>query len=81
MPHLLCDSDPSTPPPLTYHPPLPSPFSIPCRKRFVEALRTEFAHLDLTFSIGGQISFDVFPRVRLQAAPLLTAPLSRRQRG
>ncbi|KAL4447471.1 hypothetical protein ABPG75_004690 [Micractinium tetrahymenae] len=32
------------------------------RKRFVEVLRKEFAHLDLTFSIGGQISFDVFPR-------------------
>lgn len=47
----------------------------------MEALRKEFAHLDLTFSIGGQISFDVFPRVRLRAAPWLTAPLSRRQRG
>jgi phosphomannomutase len=32
------------------------------RKRFVETLREKFAHLDLTFSIGGQISFDVFPR-------------------
>lgn len=31
------------------------------RKNFVEALRKEFAHLALTFSIGGQISFDVFP--------------------
>jgi len=31
------------------------------RKKFVEALRKEFAHLPLTFSIGGQISFDVFP--------------------
>ena len=28
----------------------------------VDALRAKFAHLDLTFSIGGQISFDVFPR-------------------
>lgn len=31
------------------------------RKNFVEALRKEFSHLALTFSIGGQISFDVFP--------------------
>ncbi|CCF57356.1 hypothetical protein KAFR_0C03640 [Kazachstania africana CBS 2517] len=31
------------------------------RAKFVEALRKEFAHLSLTFSIGGQISFDVFP--------------------
>ena len=28
----------------------------------VEALRKEFPDLGLTFSIGGQISFDVFPR-------------------
>lgn len=27
----------------------------------VDAMRTEFADLNLTFSIGGQISFDVFP--------------------
>jgi len=32
-----------------------------CRAKFVEALRKEFEHLGLTFSIGGQISFDVFP--------------------
>lgn len=31
------------------------------RPKFVEALKKEFSHLDLTFSIGGQISFDVFP--------------------
>lgn len=31
------------------------------RKTFVEKLRTEFGD-DLTFSIGGQISFDVFPK-------------------
>ncbi|KAL9623089.1 MAG: hypothetical protein Q9160_002603 [Pyrenula sp. 1 TL-2023] len=31
------------------------------RKAFVEALRKEFPDLGLTFSIGGQISFDVFP--------------------
>lgn len=28
----------------------------------VNHLRERFAHLNLTFSIGGQISFDVFPR-------------------
>lgn len=27
----------------------------------VEALKTEFADLHLKYSIGGQISFDVFP--------------------
>ncbi|PNW73297.1 hypothetical protein CHLRE_14g626900v5 [Chlamydomonas reinhardtii] len=32
------------------------------RKAFVEVLRTKFAHLGLTYSIGGQISFDVFPQ-------------------
>lgn len=32
------------------------------RKRFVEALRERFADTDLVYSIGGQISFDVFPR-------------------
>ncbi|KAL7581623.1 hypothetical protein ACA910_022176 [Epithemia clementina (nom. ined.)] len=32
------------------------------RKIMVEAMKKEFADLDLTFSIGGQISFDVFPR-------------------
>eukprot|EP00887_Chlorella_sp_A99_P002995 scaffold9.g2995.t1 len=32
------------------------------RKRFVEALRERFADMDLEFSIGGQISFDVFPK-------------------
>lgn len=31
------------------------------RKKFVEILRVKFAHLNLTYSIGGQISFDVFP--------------------
>lgn len=31
------------------------------RKKFVQALRERFGHLGLTFSIGGQISFDVFP--------------------
>ncbi|KAK4158450.1 eukaryotic phosphomannomutase [Chaetomidium leptoderma] len=32
------------------------------RKAFVERLRERFGHLGLTFSIGGQISFDVFPK-------------------
>lgn len=32
------------------------------RVEMVEAMKKEFADLDLTFSIGGQISFDVFPR-------------------
>ncbi|KAL9096071.1 MAG: hypothetical protein Q9165_001593 [Trypethelium subeluteriae] len=32
------------------------------RKRMVEALRKEFPDYGLTFSIGGKISFDVFPR-------------------
>ena len=31
------------------------------RKAFVETLKLEFADLNLRFSIGGQISFDVFP--------------------
>ena len=31
------------------------------RQAMVETLRTEFADLNLRFSIGGQISFDVFP--------------------
>ena len=32
------------------------------RKRFVEALQAKFASFGLKYSIGGQISFDVFPR-------------------
>eukprot|EP01035_Chromulina_nebulosa_P017008 gene17008-22510_t len=31
------------------------------RKKFVSILQEKFAHLNLTYSIGGQISFDVFP--------------------
>ncbi|KAI9844306.1 MAG: Phosphomannomutase [Thelocarpon superellum] len=31
------------------------------RTKFVEVLKEKFGHLGLTFSIGGQISFDVFP--------------------
>ncbi|KAL6653033.1 hypothetical protein ACP70R_011958 [Stipagrostis hirtigluma subsp. patula] len=32
------------------------------RPKMVLVLREKFAHLNLTFSIGGQISFDVFPQ-------------------
>ncbi|EFJ52976.1 hypothetical protein VOLCADRAFT_109528 [Volvox carteri f. nagariensis] len=32
------------------------------RKAFVATLREKFAHLNLTYSVGGQISFDVFPQ-------------------
>lgn len=32
------------------------------RKNMVDAMRKEFAELNLTYSIGGQISFDVFPQ-------------------
>ncbi|XP_021888316.1 phosphomannomutase-like [Carica papaya] len=32
------------------------------RPKMVAVLREKFAHLNLTFSIGGQISFDVFPQ-------------------
>lgn len=32
------------------------------RKAFVNVLREKFSSYDLTFSIGGQISFDIFPR-------------------
>lgn len=33
-----------------------------CRPKFVELLKEKFADLNLTYSIGGQISFDVFPK-------------------
>jgi phosphomannomutase len=32
------------------------------RKTMIEALRAEFTDLDLQYSIGGQISFDCFPK-------------------
>lgn len=32
------------------------------RKNMVEAMKKEFIDLNLTYSVGGQISFDVFPR-------------------
>lgn len=31
------------------------------REQFVAVLKDKFGHLGLTYSIGGQISFDVFP--------------------
>lgn len=34
----------------------------------VEVLRKEFAEYNLTYSIGGQISFDVFPQVRRRSS-------------
>jgi hypothetical protein len=36
------------------------------RATMVTAMRERFAHLKLQFSIGGQISFDVFPEVELE---------------
>ena len=35
------------------------------RKKMVEVLREKFASFGLTYSVGGQISFDVFPNVRV----------------
>lgn len=32
------------------------------RTTFVKVLQEKFAHFNLTYSIGGQISFDVFPQ-------------------
>lgn len=32
------------------------------RKKMIEALKKEFHEVDLTYAIGGQISFDVYPR-------------------
>lgn len=32
------------------------------RKKMISELNTEFSHLDLVYSIGGQISFDLFPK-------------------
>jgi Eukaryotic phosphomannomutase len=34
------------------------------RAKMVEALLAEFSDLDITLSVGGQISFDLFPTVR-----------------
>ncbi len=38
------------------------------RKKFVETLKEKFAAFNLTYSIGGQISFDVFPQVCMRHA-------------
>ncbi len=35
------------------------------RATMIEALKKEFSHLDMTYSIGGQLSFDVFPNGQL----------------
>lgn len=32
------------------------------RKKMIESMQNEFSELNLTYSIGGQISFDVFPK-------------------
>nr|POE63259.1 phosphomannomutase [Quercus suber] len=32
------------------------------RPKFIEAIQAEFPNLGLTYSIGGQISFDIFPK-------------------
>ena len=40
------------------------------RKDMVAAMQKEFAHLNLTFSIGGQISFDVFLVAGTKRTPL-----------
>jgi len=34
-----------------------------CRQKFVDVLKERFASFNLAYSIGGQISFDVFPQV------------------
>jgi hypothetical protein len=44
----------------------------------VEVLRKEFAEYNLTYSIGGQISFDVFPQVGAAAAAAAHAVHTRR---
>ena len=36
------------------------------RKNMVKAMENKFAHLNLKYSIGGQISFDVFPRAGIR---------------
>ena len=37
----------------------------------LQAMRKEFEHLGLTYSIGGQISFDVFPHGECSSSPVL----------
>eukprot|EP00882_Tetradesmus_deserticola_P014914 GHRQ01015870.1.p1 GENE.GHRQ01015870.1~~GHRQ01015870.1.p1 ORF type:complete len:122 (-),score=18.47 GHRQ01015870.1:51-416(-) len=44
------------------------PTSSLLRPKMVEVLKKEFADYGLTYSIGGQISFDVFPQVRCSSS-------------
>eukprot|EP00882_Tetradesmus_deserticola_P033011 GHRQ01037672.1.p2 GENE.GHRQ01037672.1~~GHRQ01037672.1.p2 ORF type:complete len:123 (-),score=16.70 GHRQ01037672.1:51-419(-) len=44
------------------------PTSSLLRPKMVEVLKKEFAEYGLTYSIGGQISFDVFPQVRCSSS-------------
>ena len=52
-----------------------------CRKAFIAKLKEEFAELGLTYSIGGQISFDVFPAVRSALLSLIPDPVLRSPRS
>ena len=56
------------------------PAALLCRKAFVAALRERFADLDMEYSVGGQISFDVFPRVRALGARLARVESGRQGR-
>jgi hypothetical protein len=46
------------------------------RAKFVEVLQSKFASLNLKYSIGGQISFDVFPGLSLTIGAFANAPYS-----
>jgi hypothetical protein len=63
---LLCAPPPSPP----FLPPTLRPSRLFCRPKMVEILKEKFADLNLTYSIGGQISFDVFPQVNQSKGPL-----------
>ena len=41
---------------------VPPWYFIVIKQEKVDAIKAKFPNLDLTYSIGGQISFDVFPR-------------------
>jgi hypothetical protein len=47
------------------------------REKMVKVLQAQFAEYELTYSIGGQISFDVFPQVGQLCIPCI----SRRSRA
>lgn len=47
----------------------------------VEVLKEKFADLNLTYSIGGQISFDVFPQVSVKRRPYQSRVRQRVQWG